>query len=42
MTDDWSKTPDIELWFKYRELNEKKLEQNYEEAKKLIVMMKEF
>lgn len=26
----------------FRELNEKKLEQNYEEAKKLIVMMKEF
>jgi hypothetical protein len=26
----------------YREMNEKKLEQNYEEAKKLIVMMKDF
>ena len=26
----------------YREMNERKLEQNYEEAKKLIVMMKEF
>ena len=29
MTDDWSKTPDIELWFKYRELNEKKDIQAY-------------
>lgn len=26
----------------FKEMNEKKLEQNYEEAKKLIVMMKEF
>lgn len=26
----------------FKELNDKKLEQNYEEAKKLIVMMKEF